>query len=73
MGFIEFEAAGKRVLERFPGLKHAIKRVYQVVSEPQAGIRQGQREILPVSLWMMVMSISMVITINLLGMRQTVT
>lgn len=32
MGFIEFEAAGKRVLERFPGLKHAIKRVYQVVS-----------------------------------------
>lgn len=32
MGFIELEAAGKRALERFPGLKRAIKRVYQVVS-----------------------------------------
>lgn len=30
MGFVEAEAAGKKLLEQFPGLKHAVKRVYQV-------------------------------------------
>ena len=32
MGFVEIEAAGKRVLERFPVIKHAAKRAYQVLS-----------------------------------------
>ena len=32
MGFVEMEAAGKKALEQFPGLKHAAKRAYQVVS-----------------------------------------
>ena len=32
MGFVELENAGKTALEQFPALKHAAKRVYQVVS-----------------------------------------
>lgn len=32
MGFVELEAAGKKVLEQFPVVKHTAKRVYQVIS-----------------------------------------
>ena len=32
MGFVELEAAGKRVFERFPVIKRSAKRVYQVAS-----------------------------------------
>lgn len=32
MGLFEIEATGKRALEQFPTIKHAAKRVYQVVS-----------------------------------------
>ena len=32
MGFTEIEAAGKKVLEQFPAVKHAAKRIYQVAS-----------------------------------------
>lgn len=32
MGFVEIEAAGKKALEQFPAVKHAAKRIYQVVS-----------------------------------------
>ena len=32
MGFVEFEAAGKKALEQFPAIKHAAKRAYQFVS-----------------------------------------
>ena len=32
MGFTELEAAGKKVLEQFPAVKHAAKRVYQIAS-----------------------------------------
>jgi len=32
MDFVEIEAAGKKVLEKFPAIKHAAKRIYQIVS-----------------------------------------